>query len=84
MITGCIVTIGGGWNTLVIAERTSLDHILWEVENPGIGKMMSIATTLGDIELLIAATIWMALFIVILNRLIWRRMYEIAIRKVTY
>ena len=82
MITGCIVTIGGGWNTLVIAERASLDHIVWEVENPGIGKTMSIATSLGDIELLIATTIWMALFIVILNRFLWRRIYEIAIRKI--
>jgi len=82
MITGCIVTIGGGWNTLVIAERALLDHIVWEVENPGIGKTMSIATSLGDIELLIATTIWMALFIVILNRFLWRRIYEIAIRRI--
>lgn len=82
MITGCIITVGGGWNTLVIAERTILDHTVWEVENPGIGKMMSIATSIGDIELLLATTVWMALFIVILNRLLWRRLYEIAIRRI--
>lgn len=82
MITGCIITVGGGWNALVIAERAVLDNMVWEVENPGIGKMMSVATSLGDIELLIATTVWMALFIVILNRLLWRRLYEMAIRRV--
>lgn len=82
MITGCIITVGGGWNTLVIAERTILDHFVWEVENPGIGKNMSIATSTGDIELLIATTIWMATFIVLINRLIWRRIYEIAVRRI--
>ncbi|MEN2974742.1 MAG: ABC transporter permease subunit [Candidatus Caldarchaeales archaeon] len=82
MVTGCIVTVGGGWNTLVIAERTVLDHLVWEVENPGIGKMLNWATSLGDIEILIASTIWMSLFIVIFNRLVWRRIYEIAIRRI--
>ncbi|MCS7126570.1 MAG: ABC transporter permease subunit [Aigarchaeota archaeon] len=81
MVTGCIVTVGGAWNTLVIAERTVLDHIVWEVENPGIGKMLNLATYLGDIELLIASTIWMALFIVLLNRFFWRRIYEIVVRR---
>jgi ABC-type anion transport system duplicated permease subunit len=34
----------------------------------------------GDLALLIAATIWMAGFIVLLNRLLWRRLYEKAVR----
>ncbi|MEM2017158.1 MAG: ABC transporter permease subunit, partial [Nitrososphaerota archaeon] len=82
MITGCIITVGGGWNTLVIAERTVLDHLVWEVENPGIGKTMNVATSTGDIQLLVATTIWMALFIVLINRLVWRRIYEIAVRRI--
>lgn len=82
MITGCMITVGGGWNTLVIAERTILNHFVWDVEYPGIGKTMSVATSTGDIELLVATTIWMAAIIVLINRLIWRRIYEIAVRRI--
>jgi len=38
--------------------------------------MLSIAVSAGDIPLLIASTLWMAGFIVILNRFFWRRLYE--------
>jgi len=76
MLMGCIVTFGGGWNTLVVAERMAIDGFIWEVENPGIGKILSTATSSGDLAALIAATVWMSAFIVLLNRLLWRRLYE--------
>lgn len=80
LIMGCLVAVGGGWNTLVIAERVVLDDFIWEVENPGIGKALSGAVMRGDVGILIAATIWMAGFIVILNRFLWRRLYQKATR----
>ena len=82
LIMGCLVAMGGGWNTLVVAERIVLDHFIWQVENPGIGKALSEAVSMGDIGLLTAATIWMAGFIVIFNRLVWRRLYEKAIQTI--
>jgi len=82
LIMGCLVAMGGGWNTLVVAERIVLDHFVWQVENPGIGKALSEAVSIGDMGLLTAATIWMAGFIVILNRLVWRRLYEKAIQTI--
>jgi NitT/TauT family transport system permease protein len=80
LIMGLIVCFGGGWNTLVIAERAVLGGFTWDLRAPGIGRMLSIAVDEGDLALLIAATIWMAGFIVLLNRLLWRRLYEKAVR----
>jgi len=79
LVMGCLVAMGGGWNTLVVAERIVLEDFIWDVGNPGIGRMLSIAVSEGDIPLLIATTIWMAGFIMVLNRLFWRRLYEKAI-----
>lgn len=76
LVMGCLVAMGGGWNTLVVAERIVLDHFTWEVENPGIGKALSEAVSLGDLSAIVTVTIWMAGFIVVLNRLFWRRLYE--------
>ena len=76
LIMGCLVAMGGGWNTLVVAERIIFQGFVWDVGNPGIGRMLSIAVSAGDIPLLIASTLWMAGFIVILNRFFWRRLCE--------
>ncbi len=82
LIMGCMVAMGGGWNTLVVAERIVFRDFVWDVGSPGIGKMLSLAVSAGDIPLLVASTIWMAGFIVILNRLLWRRFYEKAVEMV--
>lgn len=79
---GLIVCFGGGWNTLVVAERAILGEFTWDLGSPGIGRMLSIAVDEGDLALLIAATIWMAGFIVLLNRLLWRKLYEKAVKMV--
>lgn len=76
LIMGCLVAYGGGWNTLVIAERAVLGDFIWDLGSPGIGRMLSLAVSEGDLALLIAATVWMAGFIILLNRLLWRRLYE--------
>jgi NitT/TauT family transport system permease protein len=80
LIMGLLVCFGGGWNTLVVAERAVLGEFTWDLRSPGIGRMLSMAVERGDFALLIAATIWMAGFIVLLNRLLWRRLYEKAVR----
>ncbi|HDD42789.1 MAG TPA: ABC transporter permease subunit [Nitrososphaeria archaeon] len=79
LIMGCLVAMGGGWNTLVVAERIVLENFTWDVGSPGIGRMLSIAVSRGDLPLLIASTLWMVGFIVVLNRLFWRRIYEKAV-----
>jgi NitT/TauT family transport system permease protein len=82
LIMGLLVCFGGGWNTLVVAERAVLGEFTWDLGSPGIGRMLSIAMEMGDFALLTAATIWMAGFIILLNRLLWRRLYEKAVRMV--
>ena len=79
---GLMVAMGGGWNTLIIAERLSLNNQIWEVENPGIGKEISLAVSMNDQALLVAATIWMAGFVVLLNRLFWRKLHERVMEKI--
>ena len=82
LIMGLMVAMGGGWNTLIIAERLSLDGHVWEVENPGIGKEISLAVSMNDQALLAATTIWMAGFVVLMNRLFWRRIHERVVEKI--
>lgn len=82
LIMGCLVAMGGGWNTLVVAERIVLENFTWDVGSPGIGRMLSIAVSRGDLPLLIASTLWMISFIVALNKLFWRRAYEKAVKMV--
>ena len=44
----------------------------------GIGAVIAAATAGGDYALLLAATLSMILTVVMINRLVWRRLYRVA------
>ena len=44
----------------------------------GLGSTISQATDAGNMDLLVASTALMAAIVVIINRLVWRRMYLMA------
>ena len=44
----------------------------------GLGSTISAATDSGSFDVLLAATILMAIIVVIVNRLVWMRLYQLA------
>jgi NitT/TauT family transport system permease protein len=81
LVTGMVTASGGAWNASIVAEYFRLkDHTYTTV---GLGATISRATDSGNFALLLGATIVMALVVVTVNRLVWRRMYRIAAARYT-
>lgn len=79
IITGAITASGGAWNASIVAEYV---HFGGQVlSTTGVGALIAQATGSGDYPLLLAATLSMILAVVLINRLLWRRLYLIAEEK---
>ncbi|HEY9076361.1 MAG TPA: ABC transporter permease subunit [Anaerolineaceae bacterium] len=74
IITGAITATGGAWNASIVAEYAEFGGETLSV--PGIGAVIAGATASGDYTLLLAATLSMILSVVLINRLLWRRLYR--------
>lgn len=79
LITGAITASGGAWNASIVAEYQNFGGQTLTIT--GIGAMISEATAAGDYPLLLAATLAMVLAVVLINRLLWRRLYVLAEEK---
>ncbi|MDE3201265.1 MAG: ABC transporter permease subunit [Acidobacteriota bacterium] len=76
LITGMVTASGGAWNASIVAEYFHIgDRTL---ETLGLGAQISAATDQGRFSILLLATILMALIVVTINRLVWRRLYRLA------
>ncbi|GAB4475225.1 MAG: ABC transporter permease subunit [Anaerolineales bacterium] len=79
LITGAITASGGAWNASIVAEYVHFGG--QTISAIGIGALISHATAIGDYHLLLAATLSMIITVVLLNRLLWRRLYRVAEEK---
>ncbi|MDR3741288.1 MAG: ABC transporter permease subunit [Terracidiphilus sp.] len=76
LITGLVTASGGAWNASIVAEYFHLkDQTL---QTLGLGAQISAATDAGRFPSLLMATVLMALIVVTVNRLVWRRLYHLA------
>jgi NitT/TauT family transport system permease protein len=76
LITGLVTASGGAWNASIIAEYFQLKgHTM---QTLGLGAQISAASDQGRFSILLLATIIMALMVVTINRLVWRRLYRLA------
>lgn len=76
LVTGLITASGGTWNASVVAEVVHWgSHTL---EAKGLGSYIAKATAAGDEGRLFLGILVMGLFVVSLNRLLWRRLYQLA------
>ncbi|WP_013322846.1 ABC transporter permease [Gloeothece verrucosa] len=79
LITGIITAVGGAWNASIVSEYVHFQgHTL---TTTGLGETISVATASGNFPLLLAATGVMSLLVVLTNRLVWRRLYQLAQEK---
>ena len=71
--TGLITAAGGSWNASIVAEYVSWgDHTLVA---HGVGSYIAAATAAGDKPRILLGVIILALFVLLLNRLFWYRIY---------
>lgn len=76
LITGLVTASGGAWNASIIAEYFHFKGQIFSTV--GLGATISRATDSGNFNLLIASTIVMAVVVVTINRMVWRRLYMLA------
>ena len=81
LVTGLVTASGGAWNASIVAEYFRLkDHTYTTL---GLGATIARATDSGNFVLLLGATIVMAMVVVTVNRLVWRRLYRLAANRYT-
>jgi NitT/TauT family transport system permease protein len=76
LITGLVTASGGAWNASIIAEYFHLKG--QTLHTLGLGAQISAASDKGQFQILLLATIVMALMVVTVNRLVWRPLYHLA------
>lgn len=76
LITGLVTASGGAWNASIIAEYFRLKN--QTMQTVGLGAVISAATDSGQFQILLLATIVMAMMVVTINRLVWRPLYRLA------
>ncbi len=76
LVTGLVTAAGGAWNSTIVAEYLEDKNGVQEAF--GLGSMISEATKEANYPLLAAGVVTMAVSVVCLNRLIWKRMYRLS------
>jgi NitT/TauT family transport system permease protein len=74
-VTGALTAAGGAWNASIVAEVA--DSGSHHLVASGLGAYITDATTRGDWPAIIVGIGVMSLFVVALNRLVWRRLYSL-------
>jgi len=79
LITGLITATGGAWNATIVSEYVVFGG---EVKKTiGLGSLISEASATGNYSILVASTLLMALIVISLNRLVWKRLFTLAEEK---
>ena len=76
LVTGMVTASGGAWNASIVAEYFHFQGRI--VSTPGLGSTIASASDSGRFDILLASTLIMAIVVVLINRLVWRRMYRLA------
>ena len=76
LITGMVTASGGAWNASIVAEYFHFQGRI--VSTAGLGSSISSASDSGRFDVLLASTLIMATIVVLINRLLWRRLYRLA------
>jgi NitT/TauT family transport system permease protein len=75
-VTGGITAAGGAWNASIVAEVVTFGkhHLVAE----GLGAYIAKAATSGSFAEVLTGVIVMSFYVVVINRLVWRRLYHLA------
>ena len=78
-VTGACTAAGGAWNASIVAELATWGDTTLRAE--GLGAYIADVTKSGDTALIITSIGVMSLFVVLTNKLVWRRLYAYAERR---
>ncbi|MDE2487031.1 MAG: ABC transporter permease subunit [Alphaproteobacteria bacterium] len=78
-VTGAITASGGSWNASIVAEAVSWGPQHFEAA--GLGAYIARATAAGDAPRVALGVAVMSIFVILLNRTLWRPMYKFAERR---
>src|SRR5579885_1334839 len=81
LVTGLLTASGGAWNASIVSEYVQFNN--HTASTFGLGASIAEAATSADFPRLLAATLLMSVFVVVINRLVWKRMYTLAERRYT-
>jgi NitT/TauT family transport system permease protein len=77
-VTGAITASGGSWNASIVAEVASWGDR--HLEAYGLGAYIATATQAGDFHRIVLGIAVMSVFVVLINRALWRPLYRYAER----
>ncbi len=78
-VTGALTASGGSWNASIVAEVASWGDT--KLKAAGLGSFIAQATEAGDYPRVVLGIAVMSIFVVAVNRLLWRPLYRLAERR---
>ena len=75
-VTGALTAAGGAWNASIVAEVASFGQ--HRMNTFGLGSYIAEATVKGNWPGIIVSIVVMCLLVVLMNRFLWRRLYQYA------
>ncbi len=78
-VTGALTATGGAWNASIVAEVATWGNDRLVAD--GLGAYIAQVTEKGDQPAIYFSIMVMAVFVVVINRILWRRLYDLAERK---
>ena len=78
-VTGALTASGGCWNASIVAEVVNWRHT--SIQAAGLGSYIANATTIGDYPRVALGIAVMSVFVIALNRTLWRPLYAYAARR---
>ncbi|WP_194818566.1 ABC transporter permease subunit [Nocardia sp. XZ_19_385] len=78
-VTGGLTAAGGAWNASIVAEI--VEYGSTTLVATGLGAYIAQATSAGDSPRVLIGILVMSIYVVLLNRLFWRRLYALAERR---
>ena len=76
LVTGWVTAAGGAWNASIVSEYISFNGK--QLVARGLGAMISEATSMGDYPKLAACLMVMVASVTLINRVLWKKLYQIA------
>ena len=77
-ITGAITSAGGAWNASIVAEVINWHNITLKATGLGAYIVENVGV---DVSRVIVGTIIMCILVLLINRLLWRPLYNIAVER---
>lgn len=79
LVTGLLTASGGAWNASIVSEFVQFNGTT--ASTIGLGASIAGAASAGNFHILLAGTLLMAAVVVLINRLLWKRLYRLAERR---